>query len=268
MAKSNKKNAKSAKETAPQAASQPVKAPIGVARIPKFSFPKKIAVNKQTLIKVGIGVLIVVIAVPLLDLIIQLSITSQYAAFYKGQNISRQEYISKLEQQDGSTVIQSMITSAAILEAAKEKNITLSDAEITAAVNQIKQQNGITTDAQYQQALAQANLTDAQLREGLKPSLLINKLVPESQVTPPTEAEMQSEYANNKTTTYKNLTYANAKSQIQSSLEQSAWQTLQNQYVTNLLKNYDSANVLTSADSRAYGFLKSIDLVKRLIANQ
>jgi len=85
------------------------------------------------------------------------------AAKVNGQSISRLSVVSKLEEQAGATVLDSMISDILIEQAATEAGVTVTDdevaTEIAAIESQITAQGGTLEEVLAQQGLDQASLT-------------------------------------------------------------------------------------------------------------
>ncbi|HVT01686.1 MAG TPA: SurA N-terminal domain-containing protein [Patescibacteria group bacterium] len=102
-------------------------------------------------------------------------------ATVNGQQINRIELIQALEQQDGQSVLNSLISQTLINQEAKRKNIKVSDQEINDEIKKIDAsvtQQGVTLS----DALKQRGLTMADLRKQVKDQLISNKLVDASNI--------------------------------------------------------------------------------------
>jgi parvulin-like peptidyl-prolyl isomerase len=69
-----------------------------------------------------------------------------------------------------------MISELLIKDRADRLGITVSDAELKEAVNRLKQQYGITTDAQFEESLHSSGLTRAEMEARLRDTLTTNKV--------------------------------------------------------------------------------------------
>jgi parvulin-like peptidyl-prolyl isomerase len=91
-----------------------------------------------------------------------------------------------------NAVIEEMIGKKLLLQAAREKNITISDTELKSALEEIKARLG---EQKIQEALRRWNLTEQQYRQMVKEELIIEKyisqLVPEDSIK---EEEMKKYY--------------------------------------------------------------------------
>lgn len=230
----------------------------------KFSFPSKITFKKGVVLKVVVGIVVALVLIPVFDWMIQTSITSQYVAFYKNADISRSEYMKELEAQYGEQVASSMLQKNAIIQAAKERKITVTEEEVTKKINAIKESNGITTDEAFQAALAQNGLTEAGLRADAKIGTMLDKLL-EGAVAEPTDKEVETYFTEN-VELFKGQKLADVKAQIVSSLRDENLNTQRQEWVSKALTGYNPNNLYVTSKSRSYKFLKSIDLVQRLFS--
>jgi peptidyl-prolyl cis-trans isomerase SurA len=69
-----------------------------------------------------------------------------------------------------------MISELLIKDRADRLGITVSDAELKEAVNRLKQQYGISTDAQFEESLRSSGLTRAEMEARLRDTLTTNKV--------------------------------------------------------------------------------------------
>lgn len=69
-----------------------------------------------------------------------------------------------------------MISELLIKDRADRLGITVSDAELKEAVNRLKQQYGITTDAQFEESLRSSGLTRVEMEARLRDTLTTNKV--------------------------------------------------------------------------------------------
>lgn len=97
-------------------------------------------------------------------------------AAVNGHVISRSAFNHALEQQDGKTILNSLITKSLIEQEASRKNIQVSQSEIDSSTKQIQQQlssQGQTLD----QALAARGMTKADFDNQLRLQKLVEKLL-------------------------------------------------------------------------------------------
>lgn len=116
-------------------------------------------------------------------------------ATVNGQPITRVQIVQELEKQNGKKTLDSLVTKTLILQEMENKNITVTDAEVSAEVKKIegalKQQGRTLTDA-----LAQQGLTPTDLSEQLKIQKMIEKLFAKDIVI--TDAEVAKYIETNK----------------------------------------------------------------------
>jgi len=228
--------------------------------------PKKgvsITIKRETITRFAIGFVIALLLIPAIDWVIQTSITSQYVAFYKGSDISRADYVRELERQYGSQVANEMLAKAAISQAAKEKDIKVSDEDVTKAIDIDKTRAGITTDEAFAEALASSGITEEDYRAYVKVTVTLDKLL-EGTISEPTEKEISDYFTENKDY-FAGKKLADVKDEIAETLKQTNLTNLRQEWLANALEGYNTAeNTLVTEKSRNYKFLRSIDLVKRL----
>lgn len=230
------------------------------------SMPKTLTVRKDTLVRVAIGTIAAVAILLILDWIIQTSITSQYVAFYKNADVSRSAYIKEMERQYGDQVVNEMLAKAAIAQAAKEKNLTISDEDVNAAVEADKKRAGITTDEDFTNALSQNGITLSDYRAYVKVTVTLDKLI-EGTVTAPTDQEIQQYFTENKTL-YEGKKLEEVKDTIREEIIQATLNTKRQEWITSALAGYNTNNnSFVTKESRQYKFLRSLELVKRLFSN-
>ncbi|MCC7304347.1 SurA N-terminal domain-containing protein [bacterium] len=230
----------------------------------RFKLPTKFSLKKGTLIKVAVGIVVALILIPAVDWLIQTSITSQYVAFYKNADVPRAAYIKELERQYGEQVVNEMLAKAAIAQAAKDKGITVSDDEVNTAINADKTRAGISTDADFEAALAQNGITANDYRAYVRVTVTLDKLL-EGTLTEPTEKEINDYFTENKEL-FKGKKLADVKEQIVSEIKASMLNTKRQEWISTALTGYNDKNTLVSASSRQYGFMKSISLIQRLFS--
>jgi len=230
-----------------------------------INIPANFTIKKGTLVKFGIGFVIALALIPALDWVIQTSITSQYVAFYKDSDIPRSEYVKELERQYGSQVANEMLAKAAIAQAAKERGLKISDQDVDKAVDSDKARAGITTDEAFTEALASSGISEEDYRAYVKVTVTLDKLL-EGTISEPTDKEVSDYYTENKET-FSGKKLDAVRADIVESLRQTNLTNARQEWLTNALDGYNSdANTLISEKSRAYKFLKSIELVKRLFS--
>jgi foldase protein PrsA len=111
-------------------------------------------------------------------------------------SIQRSDFNTQLENAGGSQILSQLIANQLIRDGAKKYNITASQKEIDDAINQMKQQYGITSDDQLNQSLAQNHMTMQEFRDNMEIQVLEKKLGEKDvNVTP---AEIKDYYNKNK----------------------------------------------------------------------
>ncbi|WP_236011268.1 peptidyl-prolyl cis-trans isomerase [Alicyclobacillus fructus] len=109
--------------------------------------------------------------------------------------ITRQELAQQSEAYAGSAMLEELIANALIEQAAAQRHITATDAEINQQITAIEMQNGITSEAQLNSLLAQNHMTKVQFVEQIRDNILATKLA-ESQVQV-TDKQIESYYRQN-----------------------------------------------------------------------
>jgi parvulin-like peptidyl-prolyl isomerase len=75
-----------------------------------------------------------------------------------------------------ATVVKSLVEQKEWELEAEAMGIKVTDQEIETQLNQVKEQNGLTDEQKYQAELAKAGITDAQVRDQVRVSILTNKI--------------------------------------------------------------------------------------------
>ncbi|MFZ5823565.1 MAG: peptidyl-prolyl cis-trans isomerase [Bacillota bacterium] len=96
-------------------------------------------------------------------------------ATVNGDKITETQLYDEMVQGEGKQVLDRMITMKLVSQEAKKANVTVSDAEITKEIDEIKKSLG--GDAGFQQALMANNITEAQLTESIRIQLLATKIL-------------------------------------------------------------------------------------------
>jgi hypothetical protein len=125
---------------------------------------------------------------------------------------------SQFDRAAGSSdqALQSLIDQQLILQEAKKEKVSVSDAEVNAEVNTIKQQLG--SPSEFAAALQRANLTEAQLRDQIRTQKLATTMGAKNVTV--TDDEAQTYYNQNKPQ-FGTQTFDQAKPQISGQLLQS-----------------------------------------------
>jgi len=91
-----------------------------------------------------------------------------------GEAVTEQEFVNKLEETAGRQVLDRLILEHLIAQKAKQKGITVSDAEINRSLEEGKKRIGATNWKQYLESTGQ---TEASIKHDLKENLLLRKLI-------------------------------------------------------------------------------------------
>lgn len=113
-----------------------------------------------------------------------------------GASIHQSTLDTAMAKTVGSETLTNLITQQLLTRAAKRNHVVASSADIESALAALEQQDGITSQAALQQALAQSGMTLSQLQSQLKLQVLAQK-VADSEVHV-TNAQIVSYYAKNK----------------------------------------------------------------------
>lgn len=110
--------------------------------------------------------------------------------------ITRGQLINESEAYAGSSMLSELISNQLLEDAAAKQKITATQAEINQELQSIEEQNGITSQAQLEQALQQSNMSMTDFMNQIKVSVLAQKLS-EAKVKV-TNEEIQTYYNQNK----------------------------------------------------------------------
>jgi len=163
--KAAKRKVITAKKTTKKVASKPALAPV------------KLVLKRQTVVKFILGFFIALLLIPVLDFVIQTSITSKYAAFYGDFDVSRKDYLTQLENQYGEEVVSSLVAKSAVMDEAAKQDIEVTEDEIAASIASVRKQFNIEDDVAFANALEQAGITEESFREETTVVLYLNKIV-------------------------------------------------------------------------------------------
>ncbi len=91
--------------------------------------------------------------------------------------------------------LNAMVDEMVLLERANEKKVTIDDAQVDQAIKGLREENGLTDDTQFQQALASSGLTVDALRERYRQTMTVQRTVQsEVKATEITEEEVRALY--------------------------------------------------------------------------
>ncbi|UOF92324.1 peptidylprolyl isomerase [Fodinisporobacter ferrooxydans] len=110
--------------------------------------------------------------------------------------ITRSVFLKQLENTGGSPTLLQLVSDQLIRDGAKKYNITSSQRDLDNALSQLKQSQGITSDAQLNALLAQQHMTQKDLHNLLETQVLVQK-IGEKDVKI-TNAEIKDYYDKNK----------------------------------------------------------------------
>lgn len=154
-------------------------------------------------------------------------------AAVNGHPISRVAFNHALEQQDGKTILNSLITQSLIEQEATKKHITVSQAEIDSSTKQIDQQlasQGQTLD----QALAARGMNKTDFVNQLKLQKMVEKLLGNS--TAVTDKEVQDYIDQHQDQLDATQSADQQKAQVKAQLEQEKLSTKAQELIANLQK--------------------------------
>lgn len=93
-------------------------------------------------------------------------------AIVNGQRITRRAFVSRLEQATGEQVLSDLINEQLIRQAAKQAKVTVTQAEVEAEIDKLREQVGPSFDSM----LAQYGMTVDDLRKNMDLNLLVFKI--------------------------------------------------------------------------------------------
>lgn len=137
---------------------------------------------------------IVLAAALIIVLIVQKDDSKTAVATVNGTKITKGQLYDKLVELGGESTLQSMITSELIDQEAKKANVTVTEKDIDAEIEDLKAQFG--GEAAFNAALSQSSMTVEDLRAQMPMQVKLRKIL-EPQVTV-TDEEIQEYYDTNK----------------------------------------------------------------------
>lgn len=153
------------------------------------------------------------------------------AATVNGQPISRLQVLTQLEKEGGKSVLDTLITNNLILQEGQKQKITVTDAEITAQINQIKD-NLKAQGEDLNTALAAQGMTQKDLNDQIKLQILVQKMAGKDINV--TDAEIADSFKQNQSTYPKGTKLADVSDQIRKSLTQQKLSTSITSFIENL----------------------------------
>ncbi len=154
-------------------------------------------------------------------------------ATVNGSSISRTDYDRAVAGANGQQVLDDLVDQRLIDTDAARKKVKVSADDVDAKLKDIKKQ--FPTDVAYRQALDSQHLTEFELRDRIRRSLLVQKLVGDQ--GPASDAEVQQAFDQGKDTQYQGKTLDQVKADIQTQLTQAKQQDASTAYLANLKKN-------------------------------
>lgn len=135
------------------------------------STPKGVQLKVKTLMKVGIAVLVVVLLYVYRGQFI--------VATVNGQPVTRWELVGELEKQAGKQVLESLISQKLVEQEGRKLNIEISDEEIDAEINSIRDQFALQGGT-LEEALAAQGVEITEVRQGIRYQLIMEKILADS----------------------------------------------------------------------------------------
>lgn len=159
------------------------------------------------------------------------------AATVNNQPISRAKLVRELETRYGEQVLDTLITQKLVEQAANEQNITVTDEEINQQIEEIRTQVELQGST-LEDALAMQGQTEENLREGVRYSIMVEKLFEgQAQVT---EEEVRAYYDQNQEFYGEETTYEDVSANIR---EQMVQQQLSGRFQQWLMERRDEATI-------------------------
>lgn len=84
--------------------------------------------------------------------------------------------VAQLKEEARKNLVNEMISELLIRDRADRLSITVTEAEVKEAINRLKQQYNIETDAQFEESLRQSGMTRADMEARLRETLVTNKV--------------------------------------------------------------------------------------------
>lgn len=155
------------------------------------------------------------------------------AATVNGRPIWRFQIVSQLEKQNGAAVLEDIIVRNLIQSEAAKNNIVVDEAEIDARISDLTQSFG-GDEAILEQQLAQANLTMDDLRSNYRLELILQRLIPQTDVS---DDEALKYFNENKEIFGDDADFATLKESIKTQMQQETYSQDLQSYVADLRAN-------------------------------
>ncbi|NIM05933.1 MAG: hypothetical protein GTO55_06575, partial [Armatimonadetes bacterium] len=124
------------------------------------------------------------------------SVISDPVATVNGEPISRSRLTERLLSYHGIYVLENLIAEVLLEAEAKKRGVTISEKEVTEAVDTRKKALGIQSEASFQSWLLQHEYTEKRVRDEARIALLLEKVF--AQEANVTDAEVEAYYNRNK----------------------------------------------------------------------
>lgn len=218
-------------------------------------------IKKDTVKKVLIVVGVIVVAIPLLDFLIQISILNRYAAFVGNSQVTRSEYERELDLKYGQSIVQDLVVEKLIFNEMAKKGIKVDEARITTELDGIKSQ--FSSEDEFKTLLASERLTVEELQKRITLKLGLDEIV-KSDVKEPTDEDAKT-YFDQNADSFKDKKFDDVKAEIKTSLASSALTSAGDSWINARLKEYKAQNNLTLPENNKYQILGSANLLARLL---
>lgn len=227
----------------------------------KAAKPLKITLKKGNVLKIALIIVAIIIAIPVIDALIQFSIIGRYAAFVGGSQITRSDYTKELEKQYSASVIQGLIVQQLITNEASAQKINIGNDKVEEQVANLKKQ--FSTEAEFNSALTSENLSLEDLKKNIKLQLALTEIVKPS-ITPIKDTDAKAYYDQNKDTQFKDKKFEDVKATIVTTLESSQASQKKNDWISAKIAAFNKENDLTVDANKQYKLFNSFGLIARL----
>lgn len=136
---------------------------------------KESGLSSQPIIKILILVVGIFVGVLVIDFVVQYINNDTVVAIVNNSRISKSEWKKRVEKAYGVSMASYMIDERIIELEAKKSNISVTDADIDGEIDELRKRLG--GEEQLQSALVANNATMEELKDQVKNSLLLNKLI-------------------------------------------------------------------------------------------
>lgn len=136
---------------------------------------KENGLSSQPIIKILILVVGIFAGILVIDYVVQYANNDAVLGIVDDARISKSEWKRRVEKAYGGSMASYMIDETIIKLEAKKNNVVVTDADINAEIEDLRKQLG--GEEQLQSALVANNATMEELRDQVRNSLLLNKLI-------------------------------------------------------------------------------------------